>query len=204
MSKKQVFFAALFLLVPSCKREGPGEGAFADAAATSDTWRSAAAELPLGAPPNDGSHEVRITDKPAPIASAAALSSSSSLAGLERAPSPASGPEGPFVAVDTPRVTGGLVTDISPTVGRMRAGFRACYARWLDEEEDPPEASAISLRVFVMPSGSVRTVAVEANSGLSPSAVDCFVHRAEVATFPPPVGGAAEVVLPITLRTRRP
>jgi hypothetical protein len=108
------------------------------------------------------------------------------------------------VTIETPRVTGGLVTDIGPTVARMRAGFSACYARWLDEEEDPPETSAISLRVVVMPSGSVRSVAAFANSGLAPGAVDCLVHRAEVATFPPPVGGAAEVVLPITLKTRRP
>jgi hypothetical protein len=34
--------------------------------------------------------------------------------------------------------------------------------------------------------------------------VDCMVRRAQMATFPPPVGEPAEVILPITLHPQHP
>jgi hypothetical protein len=112
---------------------------------------------------------------------------------------PPSNDRGPAVVFAPPRVTGGLLTDFDPALRRMRAAVRACYVRFLAEEEEPPQASALTLRVVVMENGSVQSVKGVGAEHLSASAVDCMVRRAQVATFPTPVGEPAEVFLPITL-----
>ena len=91
------------------------------------------------------------------------------------------------------------MTDVDPALRRMRAGVRACYVRFLDEEEEPPETSSLSLHLVVMPNGSVQSTRADDVSRLSAGAVDCIVRRAQVATFPPPVGEAADVTVPIQL-----
>jgi hypothetical protein len=125
---------------------------------------------------------------------------SSSLAALGQISEPPREEGGPVVVFAPPRVMGGLLTDFEPALRRMRAGVRACYERFLGEEDEPPPASALSLHVVVMPNGSVKSAKATDVSKLSASAVDCIVRRAQVATFPPPVGEAAEVIVPIQLR----
>jgi hypothetical protein len=130
---------------------------------------------------------------------AADAPASSSLASLGVDSEPPSRDQGPAVVFAPPRVTGGLLTDFDPALRRMRAAVRACYVRFLSDEDEPPETSALTLRVVVMESGSVQSVKAEGVAHLSASAVDCMVRRAQVATFPMPVGEPAEVFLPITL-----
>jgi hypothetical protein len=132
------------------------------------------------------------------------VTSSSSLALLEHASAPPTAPEGPLVTIAMPRVRGGLLTNIDPAIARMRAGIRACYVRSVEEQDDPPETSTLWLHVFVMENGSVRSAVADQVSGLGAAAVDCMVRRAQMATFPPPVGEPAEVILPITLHPRHP
>jgi hypothetical protein len=122
---------------------------------------------------------------------------SSSLAALGQISEPPREESGPAVVFAPPRVMGGLLTDFEPALRRMRAGVRACYERFLGEEDEPPSASALSLHLAVMPNGSVKSAKAFDVSKLSASAVDCIVRRAQVATFPPPVGEAAEVIVPI-------
>ena len=93
------------------------------------------------------------------------------------------------------------MTDLDPALRRMRAGIRACYVRFLEGEEEPETSSALSLHIAVMANGSVRKASADQVSGLDASAVDCIVRRAQMATLPPPVAQAAEITLPITLRS---
>jgi hypothetical protein len=123
----------------------------------------------------------------------------SSLALLEQVSDGPASREGPVVTFAVPRVKGGLLTDIEAPLRRMRAGIRACYARFLDEEDEPPARSSLSLHLVVLESGSVRSVTAEDVTGLGASAVDCMVRRAEMATLPPASGEPAEVILPISL-----
>ena len=126
------------------------------------------------------------------------LAAASALRELGRAPSPENG-NGPTVIVGAPQVTGGPVGDLDPSIRRMRAGFRACYARSIEAAEDPPDASTFSLRLVVMPNGSVRSVTALGASGAPPSLVDCMVRRAQMATFPASMGDGIEIVLPLGL-----
>ena len=103
----------------------------------------------------------------------------------------------PRIVLGSPTVSGGILPAIDRPLGRLKAGILACYARSLDEH--PPERSAISLRLAVSTNGSVRSVTAERVSALDPAVVECIVRRAEVATFPAPVGEPAEILLPMTL-----
>jgi hypothetical protein len=110
--------------------------------------------------------------------------------------------QGAVVLWGVPRVTGGLLTDLEPTLRRMRAGVRACYERFLEGSEEPETTATLSLRLVVMPNGSVRRASASEVVGLDQGTVDCIVRRAQMATLPPPVSEGAEVTLPITLRPR--
>jgi hypothetical protein len=99
----------------------------------------------------------------------------------------------------SPVVKGGLMTDVEPAVRRLRAGVRACYERFLAGEDDPPATSDLSLHLFVMPNGSVQSAKADDVSNLSATAIDCIARRAQVATFPPPVGEPSEVIVAIHL-----
>jgi hypothetical protein len=106
--------------------------------------------------------------------------------------------EGPTVTLGAPQVTGGLLGDVDPVIRRLRAGIRACYARFVESEDEAPKTSSMSLRLVVATSGSVHSAAAEQVKGFSPNAADCIVRRAQMATFPPPAGEPAEVAIPIS------
>ncbi len=199
MQRAHVVFLA-FVAAVSCKRESSdatGDGALI--AASSDPDAAPLPSMSAVAPPRSASAEhTRAWAHAAPPGSAASPVSSS-LARLGDITDPPSKEEGPSITFAPPRVTGGLLTDVEPALRRMRAGVRACYQRFLDEENEPPEASELSLHVLVMQNGSVRTARAQEVSRLSASAVDCMLRRAQVATFPPPVGEDAEVIVAIHL-----
>jgi hypothetical protein len=125
-------------------------------------------------------------------------SAASALASLERGPLP-SLDEGPTVVVGAPLVLGGPLGDVEPAIKRMRAGFRACYAHGVEEADEIPDAAAFSLHLFVMPSGSVRSVATEGAASINPAVAECIVRRAQMTTFPASMGDEVEIVLPLTL-----
>jgi hypothetical protein len=101
----------------------------------------------------------------------------------------------PTIAVFVERVSGGLMPDIEHATGRLRAGMRACYLRYLGD--DPPDASRMSVRIVVSTNGSVKSARAEGVSGIDEAAAECMVRRAQAATFPPPAGEPAEIVLSI-------
>jgi outer membrane biosynthesis protein TonB len=92
-------------------------------------------------------------------------------------------------------VSGGAVANASRVVAGMRAGFRNCFNREL--AANPDAQGTIRLTIRVGPGGEVQNVTA-APSGNLGSAVDCVKARARSATFDPPEGGSAVIVVPVT------
>jgi hypothetical protein len=78
----------------------------------------------------------------------------------------------------------------------MRAGFRACYQRGLNE--NPDAQGNIRLTIQVGPGGEVRGVTAVPAGTLPPSVVACVQARAKAAQFDPPEGGSAAIQVPVT------
>jgi hypothetical protein len=161
---------------------------------------SAAEPSPSVEPPITIAPQTPPADKELPSASSTAAKAvpapplSSSLSELGQAPLPDIEGE-PTIAVFVERVSGGLMPDIEHATGRLRAGMRACYLRYLGD--DPPDASRMSVRIVVSTNGSVKSARAEGISGIDEAAAECMVRRAQAATFPPPAGEPAEIVLSI-------
>jgi hypothetical protein len=92
-------------------------------------------------------------------------------------------------------VSGGAVANASRVVAGMRAGFRNCFNREL--ASNPDAQGTIRLTIRVGPGGEVQNVTA-APSGNLGSAVECVKARARSASFDPPEGGSAVVVVPVT------
>jgi hypothetical protein len=105
------------------------------------------------------------------------------------------GPKG-SAAVGGAAVSGGTISDASRVVAGMRAGFRACYNRGL--QENPDAQGSIRLTIRVGPGGEVQGVSAAPSGNLSGTVVSCVQARASAAQFSPPEGGSAVVVVPVT------
>ena len=75
----------------------------------------------------------------------------------------------------------------------MRAGFRACYNRGL--QENPDAQGNIRLTIRVGPGGEVSGVSAAPSGNLPASVVSCVQARASAAQFAPPEGGSAVIVV---------
>jgi Ca-activated chloride channel family protein len=93
-------------------------------------------------------------------------------------------------------VSGGNVSNAARVVAGMRAGFRSCYQRGLNE--NPSAAGAIRLGVRVGAQGQVVDAVPVATGTLPASVVACVVARARAAQFDPPEGGKATIQFPVT------
>jgi hypothetical protein len=105
------------------------------------------------------------------------------------------GPKG-TASVGGAAVTGGNVSNASRVVNGMRATFRACYQRGL--QENPDSQGAIQLTIRVGPGGEVSGVSASASGNLPASVVGCVRARAQAAQFAPPEGGAAVIQVPVS------
>ncbi|MCC6215962.1 MAG: AgmX/PglI C-terminal domain-containing protein [Polyangiaceae bacterium] len=106
------------------------------------------------------------------------------------------GPKG-SAAVGGAAVSGGNISNAARVVAGMRAAFRACYQRGLNE--NPDSAGSIRLSIRVGPGGEVQSVSASPSGNLPGSVVGCVRGRAQAASFDPPEGGAgATVVVPVT------
>src|SRR5262249_17989131 len=81
----------------------------------------------------------------------------------------------------------------------MRAGFRACYQRGLDEK--PNIAGSVSVALSVGAQGAVTTVRAAQLGSLSEAVVSCVAARARVAQFDAPDGGSAQVQFRVILQS---
>ncbi|MBK9000044.1 MAG: AgmX/PglI C-terminal domain-containing protein [Myxococcales bacterium] len=100
-----------------------------------------------------------------------------------------------------PVVSGSPVSDAARVVAGLRSGFRACYKRALDER--PEAAGGVRVTIQVGPGGEVRDVAASATGTLPPSVASCVAARTRQASFQPPSGGAAVIVVPVTFVLQR-
>jgi len=105
------------------------------------------------------------------------------------------GPKG-NASVGGAAVSGGTVSDASRVVARMRAGFRNCYQRGL--QQNPDAQGSIKLTIRVGPGGEVAGVSAAPTGNLPPSVVSCVQARAQAAQFSPPEGGSAVIQVPVT------
>jgi hypothetical protein len=105
------------------------------------------------------------------------------------------GPTG-SAAVGGAAVSGGTVSNAARVVAGMRAGFRACYNRGL--QENPDAQGSIRLTIRVGAGGEVQGVSASPSGNLPASVVGCVQSRASAAQFAPPEGGSAVVVVPVT------
>ena len=106
------------------------------------------------------------------------------------------GPKG-NANVAAPSVAGGNITNASRVVAGMRAGFRNCYNRGL--QENPDSQGSIRLSITVGANGEVLNVSATPSGNLPASVIACVQGRARAASFDPPEGGSAVVVVPVTL-----
>lgn len=93
-------------------------------------------------------------------------------------------------------VSGGTVSNAARVVAGMRAGFRACYQRGLNE--NPDAQGNIRLTIRVGPGGEVTNVTATPSGALPASVVSCVQSRAKAAQFDAPEGGSAAIVVPVT------
>ena len=93
-------------------------------------------------------------------------------------------------------VAAGSVSNAASVVAAMRAGFRRCYQRGL--EQNPDIAGSIRLTISVGPGGEVSSVGGGPTGNIPTSVVDCVKGRARAAQFAPPDGGSAVINVPIS------
>jgi hypothetical protein len=94
------------------------------------------------------------------------------------------------------QVSAGSVDNASRIVAGMRAGFRRCFQRAL--EQNPDIGGSIRLTLTVGPGGEVSGVSASQSGNLPSTVVSCVKSRARAAQFSPPAGGSAVVEVPVT------
>ncbi len=90
----------------------------------------------------------------------------------------------------------GSVSNAASVVAAMRAGFRRCYQRGL--EQNPDISGSIRLTISVGPGGEVKSVSGGPSGNIPSSVVACVKGRARAAQFAPPDGGSAVINVPIS------
>ncbi|HEY3496164.1 MAG TPA: AgmX/PglI C-terminal domain-containing protein [Polyangiaceae bacterium] len=106
-----------------------------------------------------------------------------------------SGPKAGMPGVSS-SVAGGNISNAAKVVAAMRAAFRQCYQKGLDQ--NPDSQGSIRLSIKVGPGGEVTNVSATPSGNLPPGVVDCVSARARRAQFDPPEGGSAVVQVPVT------
>jgi len=98
--------------------------------------------------------------------------------------------------IASPSTIGGAVSDAARVVAGMRAGFRACYQRGLN---DHPDASgSIRLTIRVGAGGEVTGVTASPSGNLPAAVVSCVQARVQASQFASPEGGSAVIQVPVT------
>ncbi len=95
------------------------------------------------------------------------------------------------------QVSGGTVGNASRVVAGMRAGFRACYNRGL--QANPDMSGSVRVTARIGPNGEVLSASAAPSGSISSDVANCIASRVKSAQFDPPEGGAATVVIPVTL-----
>jgi TonB family protein len=111
-----------------------------------------------------------------------------------------SGPKG-NATPGSAEVRGGSVSNADRVVAGMRAGFRACYNRGL--ASNPDLQGSVRVTAKIGPNGEVLSATPAATGSLGDEVVNCVVRRVQSATFSPPEGGGATIVIPVTFALQK-
>ena len=95
----------------------------------------------------------------------------------------------------------GQVSNADRVVAGMRAGFRACYNRGL--ATNPDLQGSVRITAKIGPNGEVLSATPGPAGSLGDEVVNCVVRRVQAATFSPPEGGGATVVIPVTFALQK-
>jgi hypothetical protein len=110
----------------------------------------------------------------------------------------ARGPVG-TVTIGGTTLRGGTVANATPVIAGMVSDLRRCYHQALQESAGMHGAIEVTVRVDA--AGAV-SVMDESHTGITPALASCIVTRVQAASFAPPQGGVATVVIPITFEAR--
>jgi hypothetical protein len=110
------------------------------------------------------------------------------------------GPKG-NANVNPPELHGGQVSNADRVVAGMRAGFRACYNKGL--ASNPDLQGSVRITAKIGPNGEVASATPSGGAGLGDEVVNCVVRRVQSATFAPPEGGGATIVIPVTFALQK-
>lgn len=91
---------------------------------------------------------------------------------------------------------GGGVSSAGEVVASMAPGFRRCYNRGL--ACDPEMKGVVRVTSKVDADGRVSEAKPTAMRGLSQGVIDCLVEVIASKTYPPPDGGGATIVIPVS------
>jgi hypothetical protein len=101
------------------------------------------------------------------------------------------------VAVGGANVSEGTVANAAAVVASMAAGFRRCFNRGL--QDDPKMKGTVRITAKIGKNGEVLSATPSGGETLSPTVVSCVAARVSSATFSPPEGGAATLVIPVSM-----
>jgi len=164
------------------------------------TAEAAPAELP---PPSETAPAPALAPPPTVEVPPPAPDHASALPDAAPAVSPESAPAAPpadavngTAIVSNVSVSGAAVPTAPRVVAAMRAGFRGCYQRSL--QQNPKSQGQIRLTIEVQPDGAVHSVTSAPSGILSEGAVACVTARARVGQFTATDGGNATVVATVS------
>lgn len=94
-------------------------------------------------------------------------------------------------------VAGGSVNNAQRVVAGMTPGFRRCYTNGL--ASNPDMSGSVRVTAKIGPGGEVLSVSATPSGTISGDVASCIASRVRSAQFDPPEGGAATIVIPVTL-----
>jgi hypothetical protein len=110
--------------------------------------------------------------------------------------------EGPKPVVgSSASVAGGSVSNAQRVVAGMTPGFRRCYTNGL--ASNPEMSGGVRVTAKIGPGGEVLSVSATPSGTISADVANCIASRVRSAQFDPPEGGAATIIIPVTLVQQR-
>jgi hypothetical protein len=109
------------------------------------------------------------------------------------------GPGG-SVSVGGASIRGGTIANVETVIAGMAGDVRRCHATALQADAATHGTLRVTVKVEV---GGEVVVMDESHEGLTPTLVSCVITRVQSATFAPPQGGAATVVIPFAFEARQ-
>jgi hypothetical protein len=97
-------------------------------------------------------------------------------------------------------VRGGAIADVGERVWMMHRGFDRCVRTTMQERPNLKKDTTITLVAAIGARGEVLHAAPRDFDDVPGMLVSCLAKRVEGVQFAPPTGGAATVIIPLTIR----